>query len=143
MQPMRALADLEATLARTLDRAGVAAVYLFGSYREGRAHKESDVDIGVLLERAAYSSRAARFDARLELIGQLTHALAPLEPDVVILNDAPPGLAARVATTGLLVVCRDPEAEHAFRRDAQLRAADLEPFLRRARANKLRAIRSQ
>jgi hypothetical protein len=73
----------------------------------------------------------------------LTHALAPLEPDVVILNDAPPGLAARIATTGLLVVCRDPEAEHAFRRDSQLVAADLEPFLRRARDNKLRAIRGR
>lgn len=140
---MRALADIEATLARTLDRADVAAVYLFGSYREGRAHKESDVDVGVLLERAAYPSRPARFEARLELIGVLTHALAPLEPDVVILNDAPPGLAARIATTGLLLVCPDPEAEHAFRRDAQLRAADLEPFLRRTRGIKLRAIRGQ
>lgn len=140
---MRSLADLEANLVRTLDRVGVAAVYLFGSYREGRSHKESDVDIGVLLERRAYSTREARFEARLELIGLLTHALAPLEPDVVILNDAPPGLAARIATTGLLVVCRDREAEHAFRRDAQLRAADLEPFLRRARGAKLRAIQGQ
>lgn len=140
---MRALADLEVTLVRTLDRGGVAAVYLFGSYREGRSLKESDVDIGILLERAAYETRAARFDAKLELIGVLTHALTPLQPDVVILNDAPPGLAARIATTGLLVVCRDREAEHAFRRDAQLRAADLEPFLRRARGVKLRAIRGQ
>ena len=140
---MRALPDLEATLVRALDRGGVAAVYLFGSYREGRTHKESDVDIGMLLEPAAYPSRSARFDARLELIGVLTHALAPLEPDVVILNDAPPGLAARIATTGLLTVCRGPEAEHAFRRDAQLRAADLEPFLRRTRGVKLRAIQGR
>jgi hypothetical protein len=37
-------------------------------------------------------------------------------------------------------VCSDPEADHAFRRDSQLRAADLEPFLRRARALKLEAL---
>lgn len=58
------------------------------------------------------------------------------------MNDAPPGLAARIATTGSLLVCRDPEAEHAFRRDAQLRAADLEPFLRRAREITARDARS-
>ncbi|HET7133204.1 MAG TPA: nucleotidyltransferase domain-containing protein [Gammaproteobacteria bacterium] len=139
---MLALTELKTTLVRTLDRPGVAVAYLFGSYREGRAHKESDVDVGILLDRATYPTRAARFEARLELINLLTHGLAPLDPDVVILNDAPPGLAARIATTGLLVGCRDPEAEHAFRRDAQLRAADLEPFLRRARAVKLRAIQS-
>jgi hypothetical protein len=54
---------------------------------------------------------------------------APL--DLVVLNEAPPGLKARVVTTGLRLYCRDAEADHAFRRDAQLRAADLEPFLRR------------
>jgi predicted nucleotidyltransferase len=139
---MRALTELQPKLQTTLDRPGVAAAYLFGSYREGRAHKESDVDVGILLDRGTYPTRAARFEARLELINLLTHGLAPLDPDVVILNDAPPGLAARITTTGLLVCCRDPEAEHAFRRDAQLRAADLEPFLRRARAIKLRAIQS-
>jgi predicted nucleotidyltransferase len=139
---MRALTEIQTTLQRTLDRPGVAAAYLFGSYREGRAHKESDVDVGILLDRGTYPTRAARFEARLELINLLTHGLAPLDPDVVILNDAPPGLAARIATTGLLLCCRDPDTEHAFRRDAQLRAADLEPFLRRARAVKLRAIQS-
>ena len=30
--------------------AGVAAVYLFGSHAEGRAHRDSDVDVGVLLD---------------------------------------------------------------------------------------------
>jgi hypothetical protein len=34
----------------------------------------------------------------------------------------------------------EPAAEHAFRRDVQLRAADLEPFLRRARARKLEVL---
>jgi hypothetical protein len=40
-------------------------------------------------------------------------------------------------TTGLRVSCADPEADHAFVRDTQLHAADLEPFLRRARRLKL------
>ena len=36
----------------------------------------------------------------------------------------------------------DPEADHAFCRDVQLRAADLDPFLRRMRLIKLRALSS-
>jgi hypothetical protein len=60
--------------------------------------------------------------------------------DVVVLNDAPPGLASRIVTAGRAVYCRDPAIEHAFRRDVQLRAADLLPFIRRTRRVKLEAI---
>lgn len=67
-------------------------------------------------------------------------ALRVSDVDLVVLNDAPPGLAAHIATRGVLLYCADAEAEQAFRRDAQLRAADLEPFLRRTREIKLRAI---
>ena len=49
-------------------------------------------------------------------------------------------MARHAVTTGLRVSCADPEADHAFVRDTQLRAADLEPFLRRARRLKLDAI---
>jgi hypothetical protein len=37
-------------------------------------------------------------------------------------------------------VCFDPEADHTFVRDVQLRAADLEPFLQRVRRVKLEAL---
>lgn len=33
---------------------GVAAVYLFGSHAAGREHRESDMDVGVLLLRDRY-----------------------------------------------------------------------------------------
>ena len=60
--------------------------------------------------------------------------------DVVILNDAPPGLASRIVTKGVAVYRASPEADHAFRRDVQLRAANLEPFLRRMRRLKLATL---
>jgi len=60
--------------------------------------------------------------------------------DVVVLNDAPPGLGRHIATKGRRVYCGDAEMDHAFVRDVQLRAADLEPFLRRARRIKLDAL---
>jgi hypothetical protein len=52
--------------------------------------------------------------------------------DLVVLNDAPPGLGRQVVR-GRRLLCFDAEADHAFVRDVQLRAADLEPFLRRTR----------
>lgn len=40
------------------------------------------------------------------------------------------------------IFCSDAAADHAFVRDVQLRAADLEPFLRRLRRVKLEALAS-
>lgn len=132
---------LESAIARAataLD--GVVAVYLFGSHAAGRAHRESDVDVGILLDRRTHATPAARFEVRVRLTAMLVHALSPSQPDVVVLNDAPPVLAAAIATRGRRLGCTAPELEHAFRRDVQLRAADLEPFLRRTRRIKLQTL---
>ena len=49
------------------------------------------------------------------------------EVDLVVLNDAQALFACRIVLDGRCVHCSDAEAEHAFRRDVQLRAADLAP----------------
>jgi predicted nucleotidyltransferase len=118
---------------------GVASAYLFGSQAEGRAHRESDVDVGVLLCFERHPTAQARFEVRLRLHADLGAAVGR-EVDVVILNDAPPLLARRIVVHGRRVFCADGEADHAFVRDAQLRAADIEPFIRRARRTKLIAL---
>ena len=115
---------------------GVVAVYLFGSSTR-RAHRESDVDIGILLDRGLYAKRSLRGRMRIVLIADLIHALSKNEVDVVILNDAPPELAKHVATQGVPVLINNREENHAFVRDAQLRAADIAPFLARMRRLKL------
>jgi predicted nucleotidyltransferase len=127
-------------LLATASPEAVASVYLFGSVAEGRAHSESDVDLAVLLRLALAPSARDRFEEGLRLQALLGAAAGDTRLDLVILNDAPPGFAARVVTTGQRLYCRDAEADHAFRRDAQLRAADLEPFLRRTRAIKLETL---
>jgi predicted nucleotidyltransferase len=121
-------------------RAGVVSVYLFGSHHEHRAHRESDVDIGVLLSRAAYRTPAERFEIRVRLTSGLIGALHTNAVDVVVLNDSPPLLARRIVTTGRRVYCADATSDQAFLRDVQLRAADLEPFLRRTWRIKLAAL---
>jgi predicted nucleotidyltransferase len=118
---------------------GVVSAYLFGSRAEGREHRESDLDVGLLLEHGHGGGNAARFALRVRASSQL-EAATGFPTDVVILNDTPPTLARHVVTRGLRVFCRDAEIDHAFVRDAQLRAADLEPFLRRTRKVKLEAL---
>jgi hypothetical protein len=49
-------------------------------------------------------------------------------------------LGRHVVNSGRRVHYADPDLDHAFVRDVQLRAADFEPFLRRLRRIKLAAI---
>jgi uncharacterized protein len=118
------------------------SAYLFGSVAEGRAHRESDVDVGVLLDRAVFPSAEERMEVRISLGSDLVDLLDTNDVDLVILNDAPPELGRAIVTRGRRVYCADAEADHAYVRDVQLRAADLAPWLRRVRRVKLDALRS-
>jgi predicted nucleotidyltransferase len=126
---------------RDLGDLGVASVYLFGSHAAGRAHRESDVDVGVLLDWWRHPSRQDRFETRVRLSSALIAALHENAVDVVILNDAPPLLGRRIVSEGRRVVLIDPAADHAYVRDVQIRAADVQPWIQRARLTKLAALR--
>jgi len=119
----------------------VAAVYLFGSHARGTAHTESDLDLGVLFDRARLPGAASRRDEAERLRSAAMEALRLNRVDVVVLNDAPPELAKTVVHQGTRLLCRAPALDHAFQRDAQLRYADLRPFLERTRRLKLQALR--
>ena len=118
---------------------GLVSAYFFGSIPEGREHRQSDVDVGVLLDRSVFPAAEDRFDARLVLLGLLTRATGR-EVDLVVLNDAPPHLARHIMFSGRPLVIADAARDRAHRRLVLSRAADLEPFLRRARAIKLESI---
>lgn len=141
-RPVPTDAAVVAAVIRALAEPGapdVASAYLFGSVAEGRAHRESDVDLAVLLAWAPHATRAERFEAGIWLAGRVQASLGR-SVDVVVLNDAPPLLGRHVITRGRRIACNDPRADHSYVRDVQLRAADLEPWLRRMRELKLRAI---
>ena len=115
---------------------GIVSVYLFGSFAAGRDHRESDVDLGVLLDRRVYPGARERFEVRLLLGTSFSDAFGR-RADVVILNDAPPQFARAIVTGGRRLLVTDEDRDRDFVRDAQLLAADIEPFLRRMRALKL------
>lgn len=121
---------------------GIASVYLFGSAGRDRRHRESDVDVGVLVDRRVFPSARDRAHLRVDLTSTLMSVLHENQVDLVILNDVSPELGRKVVTGGRRVIALDPETDHAFVRDVQLRAADLDIFLRRMRRIKLEALRS-
>ena len=128
------------TIANSLEGVpGVISAYLFGSMAEGRAHHDSDVDVGLLLDRSVHATPADRFDVRVRLSGGLSAAVAR-DVDLVVLNDAPPQLARHIMTHGLRLMISNVPADHEFLRTVLSRAADLQPFLNATRRLKLVAI---
>ncbi|MGH8949794.1 MAG: type VII toxin-antitoxin system MntA family adenylyltransferase antitoxin [Acidimicrobiia bacterium] len=126
--------DLETFFAAST---GVIAAFLFGSQVRGRSHAESDVDVGVLLDSEVFPEAVDRGRVRINMISELMGLLEKNEVDVVVLNDAPPGLAREVVTTGMRVFVANEDCTRDFIRDVQLRAADLDPFLDRVRRRSL------
>lgn len=122
-------------------RFAVLSAYLFGSHGAGRPHRESDIDVAVLLDRSRHPTRQERFEARVRLGSDLIDVLDANEVDMVVLNDAPALLGRRIVIEGRRVFCAEPEADLRYIRDVQLRAADLRPFLERTRRLKLDALR--
>ena len=136
-------ADLNRALSKAFERSpvpGIISAYVFGSRARDAAHRESDIDIGVLLDHTVHPMPRERFEARLRLVAHLIASLVTNLVDLVVINDAPPHLARHVMLDGSRVYCTDAAVDKAARRTAMLRAADLEPFLRRMRSIKLQAI---
>lgn len=124
----------------TADRPAIVGAYLFGSVARGRAHRESDVDVAVLFDRAHLPALPDRSVAAEHLAGDLMTALQTNRLDLVVLNDAPPLFARHILTAGSCLFSADAEALHAFHRGTLLRAADLQPFVDRGRRRLLEEL---
>ncbi len=79
----------------------IVAIYLFGSYAEGRQTPISDIDFAVLLNGDFPPSRY--FEKKLELLAMITSLLKTDEVDLIILNHAPPALSYRILSKGRLI----------------------------------------
>ncbi len=108
-----------------------------GATPVGTAHRESDVDIGVLFDERQLATRRLRGEATDRLNAALIAVTHCNRVDVIALNDAPAGFAAAILQAGQELVCRDRAIDATFARRIQLRAADLRPFLERTRRLKL------
>lgn len=107
---------------------GILSLYLYSNGADGGTARDSDLDLAILVDPAIYPDRKSRSQIRLSLASELIHALRDNHVDLVVLNDAPAGLSRKIVTGWPRIFCADPEADHAFVRDVQLEAADMELF---------------
>ena len=107
----------------------LAAAYLFGSVARGADRPTSDVDVGLLYERAPAST----------LLDQPFHVAAELESrigrkvDLVNMNAAPVDLVHRILRDGILLLQPNPSARIAFEVRSRNAYFDLLPILKRYR----------
>jgi predicted nucleotidyltransferase len=118
------LVALEKTF-RDLPEIGVVSAYLFGSHAAGRAHRESDIDVAVLLDERVQPTPRDRLEVRVRLGSELIARLDHNDIDLVILNEAPPLFARHVVLDGRPVFVSDAAADFDYRLKVQLLAADL------------------
>ena len=101
----------------------IAYALLFGSSVKGTTHFGSDVDvaIGMIHRRPLDLMEIGGLRSRLE-------AAVGRPVDLVILDEAPPGLAYRVFRDGRLVFARDGQSLAARRARAVLEYIDFRPL---------------
>lgn len=125
--------ELEARLAHFFAQhyPEVQALFLFGSWVKGTAHRQSDVDLALVIDPTQFPTAQALWRLQEELMARLPGFAAGRPVDVVFLHQIPPLFARKILQEGRLLFCRDRQQLERFRLQALLRAADLEPFLRR------------
>ncbi len=114
---------LDALRSLLADDSRIAFALIFGSHARGTASSHSDVDLAIGLAVGVQLSTLdlGSLSARLE-------AAAGCPVDLVLLDDAPPGLAYRVFRDGRLLLMRDRDALSARKARAILEYLDFQPF---------------
>ncbi len=103
----------------------IVAAYLFGSYAEGHARSDSDIDIGLLL--SDNSNAGAMYP--VHIAGELEDAAGTKqEMDVRILNNGTLRFLHQVLK-GKLLFCRDDKKRIDFETSTIDRYLDFKPFL--------------
>jgi len=96
---------------RAVSELPVVVVWLFGSTARGEQRADSDTDLAVLVDPSATAEQ--RLDLRLRLAERLQDE-GVQRPDVIVVNDAPLRLKARVSSEGQVLFSRDEPARVAW-----------------------------
>lgn len=110
---------------------GLLSARLHGSHARGQAHRESDVDVAILVDRGHYPTRLDRSELRVALISDLIGAVHENDVDLVILNDLPPRFARAIIHDGIVLHRNDANADARFATVVQGMAADLDITIRK------------
>jgi predicted nucleotidyltransferase len=105
---------------------GVVFAYLFGSAASGGLGPLSDVDVAIFVDEGS-DRDATRFRA----LDAVTRHLGTDAVDLVVLNDAPTALLARILPARRVIADSQPFVRHRFESLEMRKAADFRIFERR------------
>jgi hypothetical protein len=118
---------------------GVASAYVYRSQSIGR-HWDRVFGLAVLLDPTLHGTPAARNELLTDIAPDLSEAAGEARLDLAVLNDLPAPVARRIAFEGRRIVSASPDLDRDFLRDVQVRAVDMEAFLRRPRRARLETV---
>lgn len=115
---------LKINLKDLLESYNLKLIYIFGSYAKGKNHKNSDLDIAVLLD-----NQYNHLD-KLSLMGDLIDIFKRNDVDLVILNDANSVLKHQVVKYGKILYMENEDVKVNFEVRVLKEYMDMEPFRR-------------
>lgn len=99
----------------------IYAAYIYGSYATGRQHKESDIDIGVLVNEELDREELSEVKAALQ-------NEVDREVDIRVLNERDTRFLQNVLSQAELVFSRDEEERVSFEVEVMQNYRDMKPF---------------
>ena len=114
----------------------VIAIYLFGSYAEGRERDLSDIDIGIILDGRDSSYFQEKRDVYMVELGRILRK----DIDAVILNSANEALLRQVFLKGKCILVRDKKKLALHKTVMFSRVAELGYYRSRMQAGLIRKV---
>ncbi|MFH1146286.1 MAG: nucleotidyltransferase domain-containing protein [Pseudomonadota bacterium] len=118
------------------DKKGIVAVYLFGSYAQGRQRPSSDLDIGIVADRDRQSLIEKSVAQYIVELGRL------LRKDIhpVVLNTAGEKLLRQVFSSGICVLVKNQKKLALFRMITLARVVDFAYYKQRMQSGLVKSI---
>lgn len=107
-------------------RKEVSALYLFGSYAEGRALPESDIDLAVLIDEK--KMRRKNLEQLRGIYYKASPSFSMRSIAITILNSASPYLKHRIIKTGEILFERNRKLRVRFTAQAIIEYLDFKPI---------------
>jgi len=112
----------------------VAAVYLFGSFGQGREREQSDIDLAFLFPDALYKIDSFEVMGLAAIVAAQVGMRFDRETDLTILNAASIEIAYEVVTSGSCVYASDLDRRLEYEAVIRGMYYDFRPFLKELRS---------
>ena len=118
----------------------VIAVYLFGSYAEGRAKDTSDLDLAFLLDAKARKEDLTEDVGPVYTVSVQIGTKLGVQTDVTVLNDSSIEMAYEIVTQGRCIYDADSDRRLEYESRVKGMYFDFRPFLEKLRADTIARI---